>query len=526
MELLRLLEAHRKAGGGASALATVVETIGPAYRRAGARQLIRHDRKTWGAVTGGCVESDLIEHALDVIKCGEAKVVRYSPSDDDPVLGLGSGCGGEIVVLLELLSERMIEQFREQLSSPREGYDVVLTTFHAADAQMLGTRVGSYLAASTGTFVQPIVQPLFLFLFGASPAAEPLAHMARQLGWKVRIADYRPAISADERFAEVEEIVIAPVEGLADHFAYGTPSAAVVMTHHYQRDLGLLKQLLPKRLSYVGLVGSRGRAERLVEELHSSGFESDLLSSLHAPAGLDLGVDTPSEIALSIIAEIQATQGGATATPFRDRRGSVHDDASRYAIVILAAGGSRRMGAPKQLEMIQGISMVRRAAEAALAAGGATVHLVAGAEVDGLRRDIDGLPVDVIVNHQWQEGIASSIRAGIEAIERQDRPIEALILMLCDQPGVSADALKRLIRTHRTTRAPVVASRYPDGPGVPALFRAELIPTLKTLTGDIGARQLIRHLDREVVTIPFDAPKDVDTPADLDLLREEVNRNH
>src|SRR4029434_2681060 len=118
MELLRIIEACLAAGGGRCALASVVETIGPAYRRAGARQLIRHDRKTWGAVTGGCVESDLIEHALTVIKRGEAAVVRYSPSDDDPVLGLGSGCGGEIVVLLEPLSERKMKQLQARLSSP------------------------------------------------------------------------------------------------------------------------------------------------------------------------------------------------------------------------------------------------------------------------------------------------------------------------------------------------------------------------------------------------------------------------
>src|SRR4029434_6507121 len=103
MELLRIIEACLAAGGGRCALATVVETIGPAYRRAGARQIIRQDRKTWGAITGGCVESDLILHALGVIERGEPLVVRYSPSDDDPVLGLGSGCGGEIVVLIEAL---------------------------------------------------------------------------------------------------------------------------------------------------------------------------------------------------------------------------------------------------------------------------------------------------------------------------------------------------------------------------------------------------------------------------------------
>jgi xanthine/CO dehydrogenase XdhC/CoxF family maturation factor/CTP:molybdopterin cytidylyltransferase MocA len=522
MELLRIVDQCLVNGGGACALATVVETIGPAYRRAGARQIIRADRKTWGAITGGCVESDLILHALGVIERGEPVVVRYSPSDDDPILGLGSGCGGEIVVLLEPLNESAMRQLREGLSAAGAGDNAVLTIYRASEPRLLGTRTGSAADAPAGALVQPITRPLSLILFGASPAAEPLVRMAKELGWKVTIADHRPVVIGDERFTAADEIVVAPTEELPGRLSFEVPSAAVVMTHHYLRDLDLLKQLVPRRLDYLGVVGSRIRAERLTTELRALGIAPDVVARIRAPAGLDLGMDTPSEIALSIIAEIQAVRRGTTAAALRDRRGSIHDDAKRNAIVILAAGGSQRMGRPKQLVSIDGRSLVRRAAEAALGAGGASVYIVAGAEIDGIREEVRGLSVEVIKNDAWQEGIASSIRAGVETLERQERPIEALVLMLCDQPGVSEEALRRLLRVHRMTHAPVVASRYPDGPGVPALFRAEMFAALKSLTGDVGARQLIRHLDREVVTVPFDAPADVDTPADLILLGRSV----
>jgi xanthine dehydrogenase accessory factor len=518
MELLHIVNECLKQGGGACALATVVETIGPAYRRAGARQIIRQDRKTWGAITGGCVESDLILHALGVIERGVPLVVRYSPSDDDPVLGLGSGCGGEVVVLIEPLDEPAMRRLREQLASPGTGDEAVLTVYRATESRLLGTRIGSAADAPTGALVQPITQPLSLLLFGASPAAESITRMAKQLGWNVIIADHRPIVEGDECFAEADEIVIAPAEELPGRLSFVSPTAAVVMTHHYLRDLELLKQLLPRQLAYLGVVGSRVRADRLAAELRSLGFTAKDLKRLRAPAGLDLGVDTPSEIGLSIIAEIQAVQRGTTAAALCNRRGSIHDDSRRNAIVVLAAGGSRRMGQPKQLMIIEEKSLVRRAVETALAAGDASVYVVAGAEADRVRSEMEGLPVDFVVNESWEEGIASSIRAGIVKIERDDRPIEAMVLMLCDQPGVSEDVLRRLFQVHRTTRAPVIASRYPDGPGVPALFRAEMFPDLKALAGDIGARQLIRHLDREVVTIPFDAPGDVDTPVDLALL--------
>jgi xanthine/CO dehydrogenase XdhC/CoxF family maturation factor/CTP:molybdopterin cytidylyltransferase MocA len=517
MELRRLLDQCLAAGGGDCALATVVETIGPAYRRAGARQIIRNDRKTWGAITGGCVESDLILHALAAIERGEPAVVRYSPSDDDPILGLGSGCGGEIVVLLEPLTEQKMKQLQARLSSPASSQDAVCTVYRASEARLLGTHIASGAHAATGVLIQPITQSLSLILFGAASCAQPLVRFARELGWKVTIADHRSAVREDERFSLADELVIAPVDELPARFQYSPPSAAVVMTHHYLHDFEILKQLLPRPLSYIGVVGSRRRAERLISDLQAVGVTPETLSRLHAPAGLDLGADTPSEIALSIIAEIQAAQHGTTATSLRDRRGSIHDDARRTAIAILAAGGSRRMGSPKALLTLEGQSLVRRAAQSALAADGGPVYVIAGAESDAIRAQIAGLPVQVVLNSRWEEGIASSIRTAVEALEAQDRPLEALILTLCDQPRVSAHVLRRLLGAHRTTRASVVASRYPDGPGVPALFCAEMFDALKSLRGDIGARQLIRHLNREVVTIPFDTPADIDTSADLDL---------
>ena len=497
MELLRILEDCAAAGGGDCALATLVETKGSAYRRAGARLIVRRDRKTWGAISGGCVETDIIERALAVIRSGQPSRAHFRPADDDLIVGLGSGCQGEIDVFIEPLPESLHERLLSAAS------DEVLIT------DSVRTSIGRPSDAPAGAFIQPIVPRLSLFIFGASPAAESLLRFAKQLGWYVRIADHRPVVANDERFASADAIEIAPTEELASRFSYPSPSAAVVMTHHYLRDLELIRQLAPLRLAYLGLVGSRERAQRLIAE------SGAMAASLRAPAGLDLGADAPSEIALSIVAEIQAVLRQTTATALRNRHGRIHDPSEESAVVILAAGGSRRMGHPKQLVEIAGKPLVRHAAEAALSAGSGSVHVVVGAEVSGVRAALDGLPVELVVNDAWREGVASSIRMAIDAIERRDRPVETLILMLCDQPGVSGDVLRRLVEAYRATRAPVIASRYPEGPGVPALFHAELFPALKSLGGDIGARQLIRHLDREVVTIPFVLTEDVDTPADV-----------
>ena len=499
MELLRILDQCRAAGGGACALATVVETKGSAYRRAGARLIIRGDRKTWGAISGGCIEADIVERALNVIGRGESTLVHFRPAEDDLIMGLGSGCQGEIAVFIEPLPPLD----RLSIASSDEA---LITTYTGA---LLGTSIGRAADAPADAFVQQIVSRPSLFIFGASPAAEPLLRFAKQLGWCVRIADHRQFVASDERYASADAIEIAPVEELVSRFTYPAPSAAVVMTHHYLRDLELLRALAPLRLDYLGLVGSRERARRLVAESHLDS------ASLHAPAGLDLGADDPSEIALSIVAEIQSVLRRTSAIALRNRHGRIHDASDESAVIILAAGGSRRLGRPKQLVEIEGQPLVRRAAEAALAAGAGSVHVVVGAEVVRVRAALEALPVELVINDAWREGVASSIRAAIESIEQRELPVETLILMLCDQPGVSADILRRLLDTYRATRAPVVASRYPEGPGVPALFSSELFPALKTLAGDVGARQLIRHLDRDVVTIPFAMSDDVDTPEDV-----------
>lgn len=511
-ELLRILEECGAAGGGDCALATLVETKGSAYRRAGARLIVRRDRGKWGAISGGCIEADIVERAVQVIERNAPSVAYFRPAEDDLIFGLGSGCQGQLAVFIEPLGDAQRIDMHERLSSASER-EAVITAWRG-DVP-LRTFVARGADAPDGAFVHDVVPRLTLHIFGASPAAEPLLRFAKQLGWIVRIADHRQFVADDAHFAAADSVEIAPTEELPSRFTWPAPSAAVVMTHHYLRDLELVRRLAPLRLAYLGMVGSRERAERLVAEAGALGTSAELLATLRAPAGLDLGADEPSEIALSIIAEIQSVLRRTTASALRNRRGRIHVAPEENAIVILAAGGSRRLGRPKQLVDIGGRTLVRRAAEAAIGAGAGSVHVVAGAEVDRVRAALDGLPVEVIVNDAWREGLASSIRAAIAATEQRERPAETLTLMLCDQPGVSAGVLRRLLDAYRTSRAPVVASRYPEGPGVPALFHAELFPALRALHGDIGARQLIRRLDRDVVTIPFAAPEDVDTPEDL-----------
>ena len=183
----------------------------------------------------------------------------------------------------------------------------------------------------------------------------------------------------------------------------------------------------------------------------------------------------------------------------------------KAGIIILAAGGSSRMGSPKQLLPFRGTTLLRRAAETAIASDCDRVVVVIGNEAREMRRELAGLAVSIVENPNWPNGISSSIRAGLE--ELVNHGLDGVIVMLCDQPFVTADILNDLLNTHRHTDRPIVASTYEQIRGVPAFFSHELFAELKALTGDQGARRIIASHPELVATIAFPSGAvDVDTP--------------
>ena len=180
--------------------------------------------------------------------------------------------------------------------------------------------------------------------------------------------------------------------------------------------------------------------------------------------------------------------------------------------LVLAAGGSSRLGTPKQLLTFRGETLVRRAAKAALESVCDRVVVVVGNHAQQMRQEMSDLPVLVVENEDWQSGISSSIRAGLEQISSQD----GVVITLCDQPFVTAAVLNELIITHRKTGRAIVASTYGKTRGVPAFFAPELFNELASLTKDEGARRIIASHPEKVATVEFpQGAIDIDTPQDL-----------
>jgi molybdenum cofactor cytidylyltransferase len=190
------------------------------------------------------------------------------------------------------------------------------------------------------------------------------------------------------------------------------------------------------------------------------------------------------------------------------------------AILLLAAGASRRLGHPKQLLTVAGQSLLRRAAEAALATGAGPVVVVLGAHADQLQPELAGLAVVQAPNPDWASGMASSLRVGLAAAELAQPGLAAALVMLCDQPFVNSQVLGQLLEKSATDGSPIVASRYANGVvGVPIVFAAMCFPALRALTGDQGARKLVAQWPTPVPTVDFPLGQyDVDTPEDWDTI--------
>jgi molybdenum cofactor cytidylyltransferase len=192
------------------------------------------------------------------------------------------------------------------------------------------------------------------------------------------------------------------------------------------------------------------------------------------------------------------------------------------AALVLAAGGSTRLGQPKQLLKLDGETLVRRTARMTIEAGCSPVHVALGADAERIAPELDGVAAQSIVNPEWKEGIASSIRAGVSSLAGSNPSPKNLLITVCDQPRLSVEVLRALIAAHRSSGAKITASSYAETIGVPAIFSAEMYQELLGPTRDQGAKSVIARHAKDVRIVEFPGGEiDIDTPEELARLQAE-----
>lgn len=194
----------------------------------------------------------------------------------------------------------------------------------------------------------------------------------------------------------------------------------------------------------------------------------------------------------------------------------------KIGIIILAAGESKRMGSPKQLLAIEGKSLIKHTAEIALATDCYPVVLVIGAHKPQIAPEIVDLPLTIIDNPTWHEGMASSVRMGLVGMYMTYKDIDAVLILVCDQPHLSLALLEKMVAVHQTKEAPIVACKYAGQVGVPVLFSRKYFEELLDLKGEKGAKSvLMSHLDEAHVVIFEDGAIDLDTPEDYERFKRQ-----
>lgn len=187
-------------------------------------------------------------------------------------------------------------------------------------------------------------------------------------------------------------------------------------------------------------------------------------------------------------------------------------------LVVLAAGNSSRLGEPKQLLRYQNRTLLAHAIQAGMDAGCSPLVVVLGYAAERMRPEIEKFPAEIAINEKWETGMGSSLRRGIESLEKDDL-VEAALVTLCDQPKVDGMALKRLLTAWGERKEQMVAARYGETFGVPAVFPRKYFSALKQLPQSVGAKQLLRGDAGEVFGVELEgAAVDIDTRADLEQL--------
>lgn len=355
--------------GESSVLATVVRVTGSSYGGVGSRMLIRHDGSVVGLVSGGCLESDLAEHAKRVISAGRAEVVSYDTrNDEDAPWGLGLGCNGLIEVLIEPLKPDEAKGVSNLLDTALGGSEpaVIASVIRAADSNVSPSVGAHALIHGPGRFVSTgnwgkksfladaakklpdalasgrrgmaaeiggaevafeVVTPsVRLVVCGSGPDALPVAAFAANLGWDVTVVDHRPLTPAHvARFSGAKVVYCEDALDLRDKVSITRRTAAVVVSHHFERDRNYLESLLGSEAAYIGMLGPRARTERMLSDLSGRGVNrADGDGRLYAPVGMDIGGDGPDAIALAIIAEVSAIMSKRSGMHLRDKRGPLH----------------------------------------------------------------------------------------------------------------------------------------------------------------------------------------------------------
>ena len=307
-------------------LATILQKKGSAPRGAGTMMLIHKDGKIDGTIGGGPVEKELIEICTKLIKEKKSIIKSVNFTGEDVI------CGGNVLISLEYFSKENLNFFKKLYENFQNGKkQLIIKNLNSLKNSLIDISDTKNPAIIEGElnkevletvknnfkekfFIEEIDGVKYFFqlietipeihIFGAGHIASPLYEIARICQFKVYIYDDREEFAKKERFPEAEKVILTPMEEVEKHINFHNSCYFVLVTREHKHDEIVLKQLLGKPYAYIGMIGSKRRVKSVKERIIKEGFSEEEVNKIYSPIGLDIGAETPAEIAVSIIAEI------------------------------------------------------------------------------------------------------------------------------------------------------------------------------------------------------------------------------
>jgi xanthine dehydrogenase accessory factor len=340
---------HLRGATGKVAVATLVNTRGTTPRKEGAKMVVGEHGDILGSVTiGGCVDAQVLEESADVLTSMRPRLLELNLGDEE-AWEIGLTCGGTIEVFVEPLAmgtgdDNTALYERVRAHAAQGGRGAVVTRLEGPPAKLVvldsGERLGTFGDAflddrfaaearalieqgmsrtvfleNVRAFVEIFAPPALLLIVGGSHVAMPLTSLAKVLGYRTVVLDGRPRFATRERFPDADEVKVGIPSELVREYPLIPSAALVLVAHDYKYDLPVLKHALATGVGYIGMLGSRRRGDAILKLLREDGVDDASLARVRVPIGLDLGARSAPEIALAVLAEIQAVRGGGTGVP-------------------------------------------------------------------------------------------------------------------------------------------------------------------------------------------------------------------
>ena len=487
-------------------LCTIVKKQGSSYRGLGAKKIVSAT-SSCGLLSGGGLEVAIEKSARERISEMPLIDSFNTLAEEDRLLGYQTGCQGVIDILFEVLPSRLTPGAQEKIDQALLFGEQ--ERFAGVQVKLEGENLGQRIPLDPKSkieekvFIERWVKPVELIIIGCGADAPAYQSFAKALGWSLRFVDYRRDLARTEVFPGAR-VDCVPLKNLASVIPQGSTVAVVLMTHNYEADLEILRALRFHKLGYVGCHGSLSRFQRLQKDMfkfYGETIPSYFLDSVSAPAGMFPHSRSPSEVALSVVSEIQEKV-------IEERR-------AKTWTLVLASGQSKRFGSPKALATWRGQALLKIALATARKISNSRTLVVTGCYAEFLSPHLQD--IHYVHNENWQQGVGSSIAKGVAAIRNIDAHAESIVILSVDQPLVEVAHVRKLCRISQLTKkcALTAGDQYMGPPAVLPSHLFELTELL--LRADNGLKSILKPSD--IVAIEdHKAARDYDSPEELRLL--------